>query len=168
MGDAIDKAISELARRQRGYVTRRQLLALGLRSDAISYRVEIGRLIRAYGGIYAVGHLPELPQDRACGALLACGPAAALSHGSAATVWGVFRWWDLPFEVTAPSARRRRGIRTHRAVLTRADVTTHLGLRVTSPARTLLDIAPRVTESTLTRGSPTCCAAALAIMAPGA
>lgn len=28
----------------------------------------------------------------------------------------------------------------------------HLGIRVTSPARTLLDIAPRVRDKTLTRG----------------
>ena len=151
MGRGIEERIAALAARQRGYVTRRQLLDIGLRSDAISYRVKSGRLIRVYTGVYAVGHLPTLPQDRAVGALLACGPGAVLSHGSAATLWGVFRRWDSPFEVTTPSARRRPGIRVHRAALTRADITTHLGVRVTSPARTLLDIAPRVTEKTRAR-----------------
>jgi hypothetical protein len=63
----------------------------------------------------------------------------------------VFRRWETPFEVTVPSIRRRPGIRVHRAKLTRDDITTQLGLRVTSPARMLLDIAPRVTDATLTR-----------------
>jgi Transcriptional regulator, AbiEi antitoxin len=88
MADSIDRLIAELAGRQRGYVKRRQLLAAGLGAKAIDYRVRIGRLIPIYAGVYAVGHVPTLPQDRAFGALLACGPGAVLSHGSAATLWG--------------------------------------------------------------------------------
>ncbi len=148
---SIDRQIAALAYRQRGYVTRRQLLRLGVGAEAVRYRIKTGRLIPVYAGVYAVGHLPTLPQDRAVGALLACGPGAVLSHGSAASLWGVFRRWDMPFEVTTASARRRAGIRTHRAALTRADIAKQLGVRVTSPARTLLDIAPRITERTLSR-----------------
>lgn len=149
MADAIDRVITRLA--NRGYVTRRQLLAAGISAKAIDYRVSIGRLILVYRGVYAVGHIPTLPQDRAFGALLACGPNAVLSHGSAASLWGVFRRWDMPFEVTAPTVRKRPGIRTHRATLVRADWCTQAGIRVTSAARTALDIAPRVREKTLTR-----------------
>ena len=130
---------------------RKQLLKLGLSGDQIDYRIKVGRLIPVYAGVYAVGHLPTLPQDRAFGALLACGPHAVLSHGSAASLWGIFRTWDMPFEVTVPSPRRRRGIRIHRAALTRADITVHFGIRVTSAARMLLDITPRVRDKTLTR-----------------
>jgi hypothetical protein len=151
MAEGFDAQIAGLARRQRGYATRRQLLNLGLGSDAISYRVEHGRLIPVYAGVYAVGHLPTLPQDRAYGAVLACGEGAVLSHGTAATVWGAFKRWEVPFEVTARAAHRRRGIRVHRAALTRRDITVQLGLHVTSPARTVLDIAPRLSEKALTR-----------------
>jgi hypothetical protein len=132
-------------------VKRRQLLALGLGEKAIEYRVKTRRLIPAHTGVYAVGHVPTLPQDRAFGALLACGPEAALSHSSALTLWGVFRRWDIPFEVAAPTLRKRPGIRTHRAKLTRADIRIHEGIRVTSPARTLLDMAPRLTDKQLRR-----------------
>ncbi len=151
MAASLDSLTAELASRQHGYVKRRQLLEIGLGPRAIKYRIQVGRLIPVYAGVYAVGHLPTLPRDRAFGALLACGPGAVLSHGSAATLWGIFRRWETPFEVTARSARRRPGIHVHRAKLTRADVTTQLGIRVTSPARTVLDIAPRVTDATLTR-----------------
>jgi hypothetical protein len=148
----IDRAIATLAHRQRGYVTRPQLLELGLGPDAIKYRLKVGRLIRVYAGVYAVGRIPTWPVDRAAAAVLACGPGAVLSHGSAAALWGSFRRWDFPFEVTARDARRRKGIRVHRSTtLTRRDITTQLGVRVTSPARTLLDIAPRVSDKTLTR-----------------
>jgi len=151
MADTLDPLIAVLAKRQRGYVTRPQLLDMGLGERAIKYRVNASRLIPVYAGVYAVGHLPTLPQDRAYGALVACGPDAVLSHGSAAALWGVFKRWEMPFEVTTTSARRRRGIRVHRAVLTRRDIRVHLGMRVTSPARMLLDVCPRLGDKTLTR-----------------
>jgi very-short-patch-repair endonuclease len=147
----LDASIAKLAHRQRGFVRRSQLLKLGLGPEAIRYRVRVGRLIPVYAGVYAVGHLPTLPQDRAAGALLACGEGAVLSHGSAAALWGIFTRWEAPFEVTAPSLSRRHGIRVHRAALLRQDVTKQAGIRVTSPARTMLDIAPRMTPKALRR-----------------
>jgi len=141
-----------LARRQRGFVTRKQLLALGLGRRAIGHRVAAGRLIREYTGVYAVGHVPVSFIDWAAAAVLACGPGAVLSHGSAASLWGIRKEWRRPFEVTVPTARRRRGITVHRShTLTRKDIRTQLGIRVTSPARTLLDYAPTLSERQLTR-----------------
>jgi hypothetical protein len=87
--------------------------------------------------------------DYAAGAVLTCGPHAALSHLSAAMLWGWRTPWSAPYHVTAPSSHVRNGVICHRCkVLTRRDVRTHFGIRVTSPARTALDCAPilRVTE----------------------
>jgi hypothetical protein len=53
--------------------------------------------------------------------------------------------------VITSSDRRRPGIRTHQAVLARSDIRRHLGIRVTSPARTVFDNAPRLTPKALTR-----------------
>jgi AbiEi antitoxin C-terminal domain len=151
VAESIDNRIQALADRQRGHVKRRQLLALGLTRHGIAHRVKSRRLIQVHAGVYAVGHVPALPEDRAYGSLLACGPKAVLSHGSAATVYGIRRRWDMPFEVTVPSKRRPHGISVHRAALTRTDTGMRLGLRVTSPARTLLDMAPRLTDKQLRR-----------------
>ncbi len=151
MDERVDKKIAALAGRQRGHVKRIQLLALGLGPEAIRYRVKSGRLIPVHAGVYAVGHIPALPQDRVYGALLACGPRAVLSHGSEATLYGIYRRWDTPFEVMVATKRRRRGIRIHRAKLARRDTRMHTGLRVTSPARTVLDMAPRLTDKQLKR-----------------
>jgi very-short-patch-repair endonuclease len=153
VADRIDKEIAALARKQHGYVQRRQLLALGLRPDAIKYRIEIGRLIRVYAGVYAVGHLPLAPEARAHAAVLACGDGAILSHTSAASLWRYSKHWTRLYEVTVPSKRRRPGIKVHRATtLTRRDITRQLGVPVTSPARTVFDTTPRLkTDGALRR-----------------
>jgi hypothetical protein len=152
MGAPVDRSVAALAGRQHGYVTRPQLLALGLGAHSIKHRVATGRLIPVYNGVYAVGHAPVAAIDRAAAAVLACGPGAALSHGSAASLWGFFKRWTMPFEVTAECVHRRRGIAAHRSTtLSRKDLRRHLGIRVTSPARTLLDIAPRLSDRALTR-----------------
>jgi len=140
----IDRAIADLAERQRGHVARWQLLELGLSPDAIAYRVRGGRLLRVYPGVYAVGHRRPHPVDRSMAALLACGPGAVLSHASAASLWGFFKRWEEPFEVTVARDRRPKDIRVHRCQLTPADKKRQLGIPVTSPARTVLDCAPRV------------------------
>jgi hypothetical protein len=143
--------IAEIAARQRGNIARKQLLALGEHRRAIDYRVKIGRLIPDFAGVYAVGHLSKDPLDRAYAAVLACGENAVLSHASAANVWGIYRDWRRPFHVTAPTNHSHRDIKVHRATLDARDRTRQLGLPVTSPARTLLDIAPQMTEKALDR-----------------
>ncbi len=151
MSSDVERQIGELARRQHGYVQRRQLLELGLGRRAIEYRIATGRLHPVYNGVYAVGHEPTLAQDQAFAAVLACGDGALLSHATAASVWGIHKRWTKPFHVTVATARRREGITTHRGKLHRLDFDRQLDLPVTSPAKTLLDNAPELTDKALTR-----------------
>jgi Transcriptional regulator, AbiEi antitoxin/Protein of unknown function (DUF559) len=152
MAGAIDKAIAVLAGRQHGYVNRAQLLELGLTPQAIRWRVHTGWLIPVYAGVYAVGSVQRTPVARSRAAVLACGETAAPSHGSAASLWGFDKHWDVPFEVTVRALRKRNGIKVHRSrALTRRDITRQHGIPVTSPARTVLDIAPRLTGKRLSR-----------------
>jgi predicted transcriptional regulator of viral defense system len=149
----VEAAIAALAARQHGHITRAQLIALGVGQGAVKHRVRLGRLIRVYAGVYAVGHRPTNPVDRAAAAVLACGRGAVLSHGSAASLWGLNSSWEVPYEVTVADGRRARpGITTHRVrTLERSEVRTHLGIRVTTPARTLFDVASRLDDVALTR-----------------
>src|SRR3954454_14950432 len=87
-GHERDVAIWALVGRQHGVISRRQLLALGLSSRQIERRIASGRLHPTWRGVYAVGR-PLLGRcGRWMAAVLACGPGAVLSHGSAAAVWG--------------------------------------------------------------------------------
>ena len=150
--DRVGRAIAVIARRQGGHIAHRQLKALGLSQKAIRHRIERGLLIAVFNQVYAVGHLPTNPIDRAHGALLACGPTAALSHRSAASLYGVFKDWRLPFEVIVSGDRRPSGVRVRRsAMLAKRDICVHQGIRVTSPALTILQIAPATSEKRLTR-----------------
>ena len=96
-----------------------------------------------------MGHRPPSPLTTAIAAVLACGPGAALSHGSAAALWRILTRWPSPTHVTAPGEHRRPGIRVHRS--RHADATTHYGIRVTTPARTLVDLADVLNPRQLTR-----------------
>ncbi|MFZ0040557.1 MAG: type IV toxin-antitoxin system AbiEi family antitoxin domain-containing protein [Solirubrobacteraceae bacterium] len=143
--------IATIADRQYGHVTRAQLLALGMPARTITRRVKSQDLVVVHAGVYAVGHAEVSPVAKAAGAVLACGQGAALSHGSAAALWGLRRWPAHP-EVSAPVQRRVPGIRSHRrCTLARRDIRHQLGIRVTSPARTVLDIAPGLDDPSLAR-----------------
>jgi len=152
MLEAVDRLIAAVANRQHGVITRWQLLDLGVSPNAIDYRIRIGRLHRLYDRVYAVGHRPVSSHAHAIAAVLACGAGAALSHSSAATLWGITKHWQQPLEVTAPTKHDHRRLRTHRAkTLARRDITKHWGIPVTTPCRTLLDSASRLTDPALAR-----------------
>jgi hypothetical protein len=151
-GRPVERAIVALARRQHGNVTREQLLRLGLRPAAIAYRGRTGRLHRVHLGVYAVGRPPVTAFERSAAAVLACGPGAALSHFSALWLWGFVDRCPPRIEVAVALDRRPRGIAVHRlSVLPRRDLRRHQGIAVTSPARALLDCAPRMSRPALGR-----------------
>jgi hypothetical protein len=143
--DPRDLAISELARRQHGVVGRSQLAALGVTRREIEHRVRRRLLHRVHRGVYAVGHLALSRYGRFMAAVLACGEGAALSHFSAAVLWAILDDRGQPIHVTAEKQRRCRGITVHHAPLEGERVKRH-GIVVTTPARTIVDLADVVTK----------------------
>ncbi len=133
--------MAELAGRQHGVVSRAQLQRLGLERRAVGHRLERGRLHPLHRGVYAVGHRVVSQRGRWMAATLASGEGAALSHRSAGALWGILRSSGTP-EVTLPVERRSRaGLRVHASVLAPDERTTLDGIPVTTPPRTLLDLA---------------------------
>jgi very-short-patch-repair endonuclease len=139
----VDHAIAVVAAGQYGVITRAQLLRLGLHPRSIDRRLAAGRLHRLHAGVYAVGHAAPRQEMWWMAAVLACGDGAVLSHRSAASLWRIHRGEGPRPDVTiAPrSGRRHPAIAIHRAPLTVAEVTTRARIPVTSPARTLVDLA---------------------------
>jgi very-short-patch-repair endonuclease len=135
--------IRRIAERQHGNVTRAQLEAIGLTRNEIDERHDQGWLIRRHTGVYAVGHVPRTRESRWAAAVLALGVWAVLSHRAAGALWELLSGTSVT-EVIVPTAaghRRRDGIVVHRQRLPETHVTIHRGIPVTTPIRTLLDLA---------------------------
>jgi hypothetical protein len=153
-----DRRIGALATKQHGVVARRQLAELGLSPQHIAYRIDIGRLVRIFRGVYAVGHPRLTREGRWMGAVLSCGPRSVLSHADAAAHWELLPARGVLIDVMTPlrSGRGpdRRRIRLHRVgTLASDEVTVHDVIPITTPARTLLDLAsilrPRALEDAI-------------------
>lgn len=152
-GSRSTQRVAFTAGRQHGNVTTAQLRAAGLSPGQVVRRVEAGWLVRRHTGVYAVGHVPDTRESRWRAATLALGDGAVLSHVAAAALWGAWRGPVWPEVTVAPSAghRHRDGIRVHRSVLAPAEVTRRSRIPVTTPLRTLLDVAAVVEPHELER-----------------
>ncbi len=143
MSREVEERIAAAAERQYGALTYRQLLEAGVSPAGVARRLASGRLRRLHHGVYLAA-LNPLARTREMAAVLASGPAAVLSDFSAAAVLGFGSRSvsaDEPVDVTAPTDRHQPGIRLHRRKLLRAEWTLAQGIPITTPARTLLDLA---------------------------
>jgi very-short-patch-repair endonuclease len=132
-------------------VARTQLAALGVGHGAVDHRLTRRLLHPVHRGVFALGHSVLSREGRWMAAVLAAGPGAVLSYRSAAALWQIRDTARARTEVSAPGRRRRADIETHRIVLAPDEVTTHCGIPVTTPARTLLDLAAVLTPHQLER-----------------
>jgi very-short-patch-repair endonuclease len=158
-----------LAARQHGVVAVDQLRALGLTWDWVDARCRQGWLHRVHRGVYAVGRPALSMEGWWMAAVLACGPGAVLSHRSAGQLWGLVagpetghrgrhgrsRGAPGAVDVTVPSKSGRKprtGLTIHRSITLRSDeVTERDAIPVTTPARTLLDLAAVLSRRKLER-----------------
>jgi Transcriptional regulator, AbiEi antitoxin/Protein of unknown function (DUF559)/AbiEi antitoxin C-terminal domain len=153
---SVDRVIADLAAAQHGVVSRAQLVALGLTAKAVDSRLQRGRLHTLHRGVYAVGHKAVGIRGRRIAAVLACGPCAVLSHRSAADLWELRRTDSPRIDVTVPTRAgraTRSGLHVHRAALEPFEATTHDGIPVTTPTRTLLDLAEVLPRRALERAA---------------
>lgn len=123
------------------------MIALGFTGHAIDHRIAKGRLHPLWRGVYAVGRPEVTKYGRWMAAVLACGLGAALSHESAAALWGIRRFFlgEIELSVGPRKTSRRRGLWLHRrtAVLT----TVHHAIPVTTPIQTIVDLAARLSPN---------------------
>ena len=150
----IEPAIAAIAKRQHGVVTRSQLLRIGVPPDVVDRRAGAGRLRRVHQGVYLVGPVTAVRAPEMA-AVLACGTSAVLSHWSAAALWKIPAVQDRAFVHVLVGGRRpasRPGICVHLAGELRPDeITTIDSIPITTPGRTLCDLAPRLAERDLER-----------------
>jgi hypothetical protein len=147
--------IAGIASRQFGVVTRKQLLAAGLGGRSIDHRLATGKLEPLGRGIYRVAGSARCWEQLALAAQLTLGDGATLSHTSAARVWGLATPRPKIVEVSVAMSSHhssREGVVVHRARQLEGRDRTRRGMfRVTTVARTLVDLAARLDSASLSR-----------------
>ena len=144
--DAPAAALRCLAARQHALVSLAQVEALGLGGRSFAYRqVELGLLDRLHPGVFRIAGAPETFAQRVMALVLYRGPHSVASHRAAARLWPIwgFGWVDTP-EVTTPRGRNQRlslGLVHGSLALPPNHVTVLDGIPVTTPARTIFDLA---------------------------
>lgn len=132
-----------LAATQHGVLTRDQARAMGLTDRQVDWRVDTGRWSRVHQGVFRLEGAPRTWRQRLKAVSLWAARDFALSHGTAAALWGFARYR----EAAAIHLSVTRNIRlpapfvVHRVrALQPRDFGSVDGLRVTSRTRTLVDL----------------------------
>jgi hypothetical protein len=141
-----DALIGQLAERQAGCVARSQALELGISDAMIGYRLATQRWRRLHPGVYLLGGVPRSWMQEIWAAALAVGPGVAVTHETALLLHGLPRAQlpQYPIKLTVPHGRHHRvdGALVHQIDdLATHHLTTMAGLRVSRPARAIIDIA---------------------------
>jgi hypothetical protein len=145
--DRID--LPSLAASQHGLVTADRALGRLAPAELKSW-VRRRVLVPVRPGVYRFQGVPESWEQQLLGVCLATGAVA--SHRAAARLWGLDGVAALRLEVTTPLGRpvRLPGVRGHRSNRLGPEfLTTHRGIPVTTPARTLVDLSAVTPAPTL-------------------
>lgn len=136
--------LAKVASAQHGVFTRAQAIAAGFSAGQVDHRLRSKRWRRVLPRVYRDARAPADDEVARWAAVLWAGPDAALSHTTAAVIWGLP---VVAFGTELAVSRRRvltrvPGVFVHRPRhLDRDDVQRLEGLPVTSPLRTLIDLA---------------------------
>ncbi len=140
------QALDRLAARQLGLITSEQLGAIGFGRPARDGALSAGKLRPVRKGVYRLPGVALTWESAVLAAVLAAGPGAVASHLSAAELWELFDGWvpagrrDV-IHLVGPRQRHLSGVQLHRLRVDGRDRTRRGLVPVTSPARTIFDLA---------------------------
>jgi len=132
-----------LADAQLGYFSTSQAEELGVDRRYLSHHVRSGNLERVDRGVYRLLNYPSHPFEDVMATVLWVGDGAVASHDTALAIYGLADAMPAVIHITVPRRFRgsRPGVLIHRATLPADDVTVREGIPVTTPLRTILDVA---------------------------
>jgi predicted transcriptional regulator of viral defense system len=163
------RTLFSLAMEQSGYFTAKQALAAGYAYPSLEYHVSTGSFERVDHGLYRLASLPVGEHDDLVRLSLWSRnqkgePQAVVSHESALVHFDLTELLPGAVHLTVPPKFRKApppGCVIHKASLSPMDTEERAGFRVTTPLRTLLDVAvdgisreqlEKAVDETLTRG----------------
>ena len=136
-------ACRRLAETQHGIITREQAISCGMSPQAIWRATESGKWQRLFPRVFRVTAAASPWHQQIAAVCAWAGSGSVASHRCAAGLWSLEGFGPGPIEITCPRRLRviRFDIQTHTARLIAADVARFRSLTVTTPTRTLMDLA---------------------------
>lgn len=140
----------EIASAQSGYFTAAQARTLGYDTSTTTHHARTGRFERVSRGFYRLAEFPSLPHEDVIAAWVKAGPErAVVSHDTALSLYELAPSRSREIHLTVPWSERPRHhpslaavrIHTTKEPLRRDEVVQRFGVRITSPARTIADLA---------------------------
>ena len=140
----------ELAATQAGYFTAAQARELGYSARSLVHHVAAGHVERASRGFYRLVGVPAGPHEDIVAAWLRfASRRAVVSHDTALALYNLAPSRSHQIHLTLPrehrprNARSATGVRLHTTTvpLRRDELANRFGVQITSPARTIADVA---------------------------
>jgi len=143
------RGLTEVAASQGGYFTARQAEDAGYDAPHLTYHLSAGNFERAGRGLYRIPTLPLSEHDDLIRLWLWSRgrddqPQAVISHQTALALHDLAEFIPTRMHLTVPPSFRRRapqGCTLHKGALEERDTQEMSSLRVTTPLRTLRDLA---------------------------
>jgi predicted transcriptional regulator of viral defense system len=148
------RSLRTTAQEQGGYFTAKQAKISGYDYPHLEYHLSTGAFERVEHGLYRLTDVPVAENEDLIRLTLwsrnrADEPQAVVSHESALVLHELSELLPKEIHLTVPPGFRKApppGCSLHKAALPPADVEERLGFRVTTPYRTLLDVAAGTTS----------------------
>jgi len=138
----------QIASGQLGYFTAAQARGKAITRMLLQHHIMQGRITRVYRGVYRFRDYPSTMREEVAAAWLAVGKDdAVVSHESALDLLEIIDIIPNAIDITVPRSKRYLsppdGITLHTSTrpFEASDITYRNGIRVTSPTRSIVDIA---------------------------
>jgi predicted transcriptional regulator of viral defense system len=138
------RRLAALAGEQSGHFTAAQALSVGYSYSAQKFHVDRGNWLRVDRGLFRLPEWPVGDHEHLVRWSLWSDGRAVVSHETALAVHDLGDVNPAVIHLTVPPNFRSRppdGIRLHRGDLPEGDIWHYEGFRITTPLRTLLDVA---------------------------
>ncbi|MDQ6946584.1 MAG: hypothetical protein M3256_10000 [Actinomycetota bacterium] len=144
-------ALDKVANRQLGLITSEQLCRIGLTIRQVRRRVANGILFCMRDNVYRLAGAPISWEQAVLAAVLSAGHDAVASHATAAAVWNLRHSDRQRAGIHLTSGRQVRiaGVTAHRIRLSDGERTDSGCIPVTTPERTIIDLAGTLSPTQL-------------------
>lgn len=137
-----ERALYRIAEDQGGYFSLSQVYDVGIRRSQIYRAVKQGTIERVLPGVYRLIMFPANQFEEIYAAFVSMGEQAVVGYETALYLYGLSDIIPSDIHLIMPrsSSRRRKHVKMHTNKLDQQEITYFEGFRITTVARTIIDV----------------------------